>query len=210
MSIKIRREYLVDRIEIEERDPSIFADLAYFFDREDVLNEIATQRKAWIGDKILPHDKIDDFINRDMTNEEAKKFWWKQWPQLFKIARMYGLRVNFIRPIIAAILSGVITEKDYVRIFKEPPIDNLPEEYKLSDETIYVSNGVRDIDLQALRTKIDDKSIATVKRDREWYWLYQKMGYRKIAQLKKQTLTTVISAIKIYSSRLQIHYSVTK
>lgn len=208
MSIKIRREYLVDRIEIEERDPSIFADLAYFFDREDILNEIAAQRKAWIGNKILPHDKIDDFINRDMTSDEAKKFWWKHWPQLFKIARKYELRVNFIRPIISAILSGVVADRDYLRVFTEPQIDNLPEEYRLSNYTIFVANNIRAVDLQVLSTKKDDKTIATVRRDRDWYWLYQKMGYRT---LEKQLggefpLETIRSAISSYSAKLDSYY----
>lgn len=209
MSINTKRKkYFIEPIRIEERDPSIFADLAYFFDREDVLNEIGLQRKAWIGDKTLPHDEIDDFINRDMNSEDTRKFWREFLPGAFQTARKYGLKENFISPIIAAILSGVITEKDYLRIFKEPRIYNLPEKYRLSNEVIYISNSVRNIDLRSLRTKIDDKSITTVKRDREWYWLYQKMGYRKLEKHLYENMETIRSAITSYNDRLLTHYRV--
>lgn len=209
MSINTKRKrYFIEPIRIDERDPSIFADLAYFFDREDVLNEIGLQRKAWIGDKTIPHDEIDDFINRDMNSEDAKKFWWEFWPGIFRMARKYGLKENLVSPIIAAILSGVITEKDYLRIFKEPPIYSLPEEYRLSDEVIYISNNVRSIDLQTLRTKVDDKSIATIQRDRKWYWLYQKMGYRKLEKHLGENIETIRSVIRSYNDKLLTYYRV--
>ena len=205
-----RKKYPIDQIKIEERDPSIFADLAFFFDREDVLYDISALRKSWIGDTLISHDLIDDFVNKERSIEEAKKFWNEFWPQVYRIARKYGLRKNFIRPIVRAVLSGVVREGDYFRAFEQFKIDNLSDEYKLSEKDVVVSNYVRDIDLRGLSNKIDDKSVNTVKRDREWYWLYQKMGYRKIAKLKKQTLTTVVSAVKAYSSKLQTYYSVTK
>lgn len=209
MSINTKRKrYFIDPIRIDVRDPSIFADLAYFFDREDVLNEIGLQRKSWIGDKTFPHDEIDNFINRDMNLEDAKKFWREILPGVFQMARKYGQKENFVSPIIAAILSGVITEKDYLRIFKEPRIYNLPEEYRLSDEVIYISNSMRSIDLQILRTKIDDKSIATVQRDRKWYWLYQKMGYRKLEKLLGVNIEIIRSAIRSYNNKLLTYYQV--
>lgn len=205
-----RKTYFIDRIEIKERDPSMFADLAFFFDRKDALDDIATLRKAWIDNILIPHDQIDNFINRDMNSKEAKKFWWKIWPQIFQIARKYGLRENFISPIISATLSGVVTEKDYLRVFKETQIGNLPEEFRLSEKAIFVSNYVRDVDLQTLRTKVDDKSIATVKRDREWYWLYQSqnIGYKRLSDIIGQPMQTVRTAINAYSEKLSTYYRI--
>lgn len=205
-----REKYPIDQIKLEERDPSIFADLAFFFDREDVLYDISVLRKTWIGDTLISHDHIDDFVNKKRSDEEAKKFWNEYWPQVYRIARKYEVRENFIRPITAAVLSGMVIEGDYFRVFEQYPIENLSDDYRLSEKAVFLSNNVRDIDLLRLKTKTDDKSIVTVKRDREWYWLYQKMGYRKIAKLKKKPLTTVISVIKAYSSKLQTYYSVTK
>lgn len=205
-----RKNYFISRIEIEERDPSVFADLTFFFDREDALNDIAVLRKAWIGDTLVPHDQIDEFINKKRDTKEANKFWNEYWPWVYRIARKYGLRNNFIRPIVRAVLSGIVVEGDYFRAFEQFKVDNLSEDYKLSEKEVVISNFVRDIDLHGLSNKIDDKSVNTIRRDREWYWLYQKMGYRKIAKLKNQTLTTVISSIKSYSLKLQTYYGVTK
>lgn len=205
-----QKNYSISRIEIEERDPSVFADLTFFFDREDALNDIAVLRKAWIGDTLVPHDQIDEFINKKSDTKEANKFWNEYWPWVYRIARKYGLRNNFIRPIVRAVLSGIVVEGDYFRAFEQSKVDNLSDDYKLSEKEVVISNFVRDIDLHGLSNKIDDKSVNTIRRDREWYWLYQKMGYRKIAKLKNQTLTTVISAIKSYSLKLQTYYSVTK
>jgi len=205
-----RKKYLIDQIRIEERDPSIFADLAFFFDREDVLNDVSNLRKAWIGNALIPHDQIDDFINKKRSLEEARDFLNVYWPQVYRIARKYGVKENFIKPISAAVLSGTVIEGDYFRVFEQDPIDNLSDVFRLSDKRVFLSNNTREIDLHGFATKEDNKSIATVKRDRDWYWLYQTMGYRKVAKLQKKTLTTVVSAINSYSSRLQTYYSVTK
>jgi len=205
-----KKKYPIKRIEIEERDPSIFADLALFFDREDALGDIADLRKSWIGEKIISHDQIDDFINGERSLDEARAFWNKYWPQVYRIAKKYGLRENFVRPIVAAVLSGVVVEGDYRRAFEQHPIDNLPDEFRLSEKTVFLSNNVRDIDLRGLSNKIDDKSITRIKRDREWYWLYQEsgMGYKRLSKAVQEPMQTVRTAINSYKHRLRDYYRV--
>lgn len=203
-----RKKYPIDQIKIEERDPSIFADLAFFFDREDVLNDISDLRKTWIGDTLVPYDHVDDFVNKKRPLEEAKKFLNEYWPQVYRIARKYGLRENFIRPLVRAVLSGTVAEGDYFRVFEQARIENLSEEYKLSEKTVILSNFIRESDLRGLSNKIDDKSIKTIKRDREWYWLYLNsgMGYKKLSDTLGEPMQTVRTAINSYKRRLRTYY----
>jgi len=68
------------------------------------------------------------------------------------------------------------------------------------------SHRVRKVD--KLKQPKDNKAISTVQRDREWYWLFQTMGYRKLSITICQTLQTVRSAVDSYNNKLQTYYKV--
>ncbi len=219
MSIN-RKRYLIEPIDIQVTDNGKFADMAFFFDQENVLKKIADLRKSWIDNKTIPNEDQDDYFNIDRNLKETRHFW-NNYQQVFQIAKKYQriqkykkivlrypLGLNYIRAITSAVLTGRVTDKDYTTVLREYPMENTPDFLQLNGMIAFTTGRLRKADVVLLNE--DNKSISTVKRDRGWYLLYQKMGYRKIAQLSKVRLTTVISAINSYISKLGFYYSVTK
>ena len=206
MSIK-RQSYPIAAIDVQIEDNGKFADIAFLVDRHDFMKDISELRKAWIGKTLLSHNKIDDFINLKRDLNAAKHFW-KHYFELYRIAKKYSLGATYVASILAATITGIISDTDYKTTLKEPIMYGLPEDMQLNDDVNFTSHRVREVD-QALQTQ-DTNAISKVKRDRKWYWLYQTMGHRRVAKKVNEKLTTVVSAIHSYSSKLNNYHSVTK
>lgn len=218
--MSIRKRYPIEPIDIQVTDNGKFADMAFFFDQENVLKKIADLRQSWIDNKTILNEEQDDYFNIDRDLKETRHFW-NNYQQVFQIAKKYQriqkyknkvlkypLGLNYIRAITSAILTGKVTDKDYTTALREYPMENTPDFLQLNEMVTFTTGRVRRADLVLLNE--DNKSISKVRRDRDWYLLYQKMGYRKIAQLHKVRLTTVASAINSYISKLDSYYSITK
>ena len=204
MSIK-RQSYPIAAIDIQIADDGKFADVAFLVDRHDLMEDIAKLREAWIGETLLSHNKIDDFINLKREINAAKHFW-KHYFELRRIAKKYGLGATYVGSILAATISGIITDADYRTMLKEPILYGLPEDLQFDDDVTFTSHRVREVD--ELNQNKDTKAIGVVKRDRQWYWLYQQMGYKKLASIVGQTMETVRSAVNSYQDKLQTYHKV--
>lgn len=208
MSIK-RLNPALARIEIKIKDDGKYADVALFIDKPDVLEDIYSFRKKWIGDKLVENGEIDDYINKDRTSSESKKFW-GNYLAAIRLIKQENFPQTYIQPFIAAILTGVVTDKDYSTIIKEFLIDNLPEDLKFELPVIFSSFRVRKSDLIRLN-KNDTNAIHTIKRDRQWYWDYvtsgRGIGFRTLAKkyygdAESDWWHTVRSAILAYEKKL--------
>ena len=206
MRIK-RQSYPIAPIDIQIADNGKFADIAFLVDRHDFMEDIAKLRNSWIGKTLLDQNKINNFINLKRDIKAAKHFW-KHYFELRRIAKRYNLGATYVGSILAATTSGKVTDMDYRTFLKEPIMYGLPEDLQLDDDVTFTSHRVREVD--EIAPIQDTKTISKVKRDREWYWLYQKIGYRKIAKVANEQLTTVVSAINSYYSKLDSYHSVTK
>lgn len=204
MSIK-RQSYPIAAIDIQIEDDGKFADIAFLVDRHDFMTDISELRKAWIGKTLLSHNKIDDFINLKRDIKAAKHFW-RHYFGLRRIAKKYSLGATYVASILAATVTGVISDIDYKTMLKEPIMYGLPEDIQLDDDVTFTSHRVREVD--KLNQNKDTKVISTVKRDRHWYWLYQQMGYKKLASTVGQTMETVRSAVNSYQDKLQTYHKV--
>ncbi len=217
MSIK-RREYLIPQIEIDIVDKGKYADIAFLIDREDFMKEIALLRKNWIGEKLLNHNKIINFINLNRDLSSTKHFW-NNYHQVFKIVKKYykvqrykkkilkyNLNLNYISAVLSAALTGKVTDEDYTTALQEFPMSNTPDFLQLNGMVTYTTGRVREVDIALLNE--DNKSIAKVQHHRKWYWLYQKMGYRKIAKHLGINIETIRSGVHSYIQNLQTYYQV--
>lgn len=201
ITMSIRISYPIEPIDININDNGKFADMAYFFDRVEVLTDIAELRNKWVSDKLIPHDKVDDFIN-----EHDDKPHWENYLQGRKIAIKHGVGTTFIRPIMSAVLSGEIDDSDYSTTLEEKPIYRLPEDLQIDEKIAYSSSRIRQVDHKKRKQRKDNKSIASIKTYRKWYWLYQKMGYRKIEKETHDVLETIRSGIRAYTKALRTYY----
>ena len=203
----MRIKYPIKRIELEIADNGKYADMAYFFDKTEVIKDIFELRYRWIKGKTIKHDEIDNFINTNDTKEH-----WKNYLGCRKLAKKYGLGSTFVKPIIAAVLSNLVTDIDYSTAIKESSVYGTPEDLQLDEDVTFTSRRVRKTDLSRFRNKQDDKSISTIKRNREWYWLNkqmnQRMGYRKIEKVTGELLETIRSGIRAYKEGLKTYYPV--
>lgn len=199
--MSIRISYSIEPISIDIDDNGKYADMAYFFDRADVLSDIAELRKKWVNDKLVPHNKVDDFIN-----EHDDKAHWQSYLQGRRIAIKHGVGTTFIRPIIAAVLSGQIDDTDYSTNIEEKTLYKLPEELQIDEKISYSSSRIRDIDYKMRKQRKDNKSIASIKVHRKWYWLYQKMGWRKVEKETGDILETIKSGVRAYSKALERYH----
>ncbi|OGC49686.1 hypothetical protein A2W32_01860 [candidate division WWE3 bacterium RBG_16_37_10] len=204
MSIK-RQSYPIAAIDIQIVDDGKFADVAFLVDRHDFMEDIAKLRETWIGKTLLSNSKINDFINLERDINEAKHFW-KHYFELRRIAKKYSLGATYVGSILAATISGIITDADYRTMLKEPILYGLPEDLQFDDDVTFTSHRVREVD--ELNQNKDTKAIGVVKRDRQWYWLYQQMGYKKLASTVGQTMETVRSAVNSYQDKLQTYHKV--
>lgn len=203
----IRQSYPIAEIDIQIADDGKFADIAFLVDRHDFMEDIAKLRSNWIGATLLTNSKINDFINLKRDINAAKHFW-KHYFELRRIAKKYHLGVTYVGAILAATLTGAITDRDYLTIITEPIMYGLSEDMQLDENVTFTSHRIREAD--KVSPTLDTKTISKVQRDRRWYWLYQTMGHRKVAKEVNENLTTVISAIHAYSSKLNTYHSVTK
>lgn len=199
----MRIKYPIKRIDLKITDNGKYADMAYFFDKPEISKAIFELRKKWIKGKTIRHEEIDNFINSQDTNDH-----WRNYFECRLLAKKYGVGSTFVRPIVAAVLSGEVYELDYSTAMKEPIVYGTPDSLQLDDKVTYTSKRIRKVDLIRLRSHKDDKSISTVRRNRDWYWLYQRSGYRKIAKKTHELLETVRSGIRAYKEGLDTHYSV--
>ncbi len=190
------------RIKILIRNNDKFSDVALFVDKPDVLREILNLRKEWIDDALINNNEIDDFLNIDRNSAEARKHW-DCYTKAVKTLKVLGYGATYVAPFFSAILSGVVSEKDYSTVIKEPPFYNLPEDLQLDNSIVYTSKRISKQDLPAIKGKRDTKAISTIKRDREWYWLHKTIGHRKIAKKYNLDRFTVHSAIVSYEKRLK-------
>lgn len=208
MSINIkRRTPPICPITITIHDNGKFADMAYFFDRYDVLPKIAEARNQWIGKELINNNDLDAYVNIYRDGYEWKKFW-TNFENCRRIAKKCFVGDTYVRPILAAILSGVVTDADYKTIIRELPMENIPEELRLETPIAYISARIRNIDLKNIDKYKDTRSISNIKTAREWYWKYQEMGYRKLAKLFNKPLETVRSTVNSYEKQLRVSYRV--
>ncbi len=201
ITISMRISYPIEPIDINITDNGKFADMAYFFDRLDVMNDLYELRNKWIQNKLIPHNEIDDYINKydDKTH-------WDNYLQGRKIAIKHNVGSTFVRPIISAVVSGKIDDTDYSTILEEKPIYNLPEYLQIDEKLIFPSSRIRETDFKNRKQRKDNKSISAVKTYRKWYWLYQKMGYRKIEKETGAILETIRSGVRAYKKALESYY----
>ena len=203
MSMSTRLLLNPARIEIKISDNGNYFDVAIFLDNKDVLKAVLTIRKDWTNGLLIDNKLIDDFINEDRNSSDTMKFWLNYKKAIATVKNLrYGM--TYVPPFIAAILSGVVTDKDYSTVIKELPLHNSPEDITFDSPVIYFSGKIRDKDMSKIKGSRDTKAIATVKRDRDWYWdhEYKHQGYRTIAKKYTQDWFTVRSAIVSYKRRL--------
>lgn len=196
-------DYPIPYIKISIADKGKFADMAYFFDFPPVLEEIARVRINWLAGKTIPNSETEDFIANGGNDPKKASNFWRNHSEGVKIAKKFHKSVNYVRPIIAAILSGEVSNEDYSTIFVEDPTHHyLPSDLLIENKIAYVTNRIRQVDVKALNNPLDTKSLGTVKRDRKWFLLftYEHMGYKKLAKFTKEKETTVVSALNSYLS----------
>lgn len=205
--MSIKRRDPIDPISIEIEDNGKYADIAFLVDRADVLNDIAQLRKIWLSGQTIQNKEINNFLNIKRTANEEKRFW-INFQQVVRLAKKYNLETTYISPLLAAVLSGIISDSDYNRVVREPIIYGLPEDLQLNDKPAYLSPRIRKDDMSSFPK--DSKIIATIREHRKWYWLYQnpKTGYRKLTKHLdgKFPLETIRSAINAYSKKLDSYY----
>lgn len=194
--MSIKRTYPIEPIGIQIDDNAKFSDMAWFFDRPDVIQDIYELRKKWIGDVLIPHNKVDDY-----TNQYDDKQHWDNFLGCRRLAIKYGVGATFVRPIISAVLSGMIDDTDYQTILVEYQVDNIPLDLQIREKVAYTSPRIVSEDIKQ-HSDVDNKSISSVKNHRKWYWLYHNMGYRKIAKQEKQPITTITSGIQSYRNKI--------
>lgn len=194
--MSIKRTYPIEPIVIEIENNAKFADMAWFFDRPDVIQDIHDLRKRWIGNTLVPHNEIDDY-----TNQFDDKQHWDNFFGCRRLAIKYGVGATFVRPIISAVLSGKVDDSDYQTILVEYQVDNVPLDLQIREKVAYTSPRIAVEDVKEY-SAIDDKSISSVKNHRRWYWLNHKIGYRKISNQEKQPTTTIVSGIQSYRNKI--------
>ena len=194
-----RYKYPIEKIDIQIKDNGKFTDLAEFFDTLSVLQEIANLRKKLLDGRTIKNAEIDDFMQN-----EGGVVWAKYIEEFRKIAKKFDVGATFVRPTGAAVLSGVVMDRDYSTILKQDLdfIRSLPEEIQLDEKIASTSYRIKESDLKALNEPKDNRSKSTIRRDREWYWLYQSMGYRKLEKCLNKPMQTIRSAIRSYHKRL--------
>ena len=208
MSI-IKRKVLLKSIEITISDEGNYYDVALFLDREETLKELYELRRKWINYKLIDNDNIVNYINQDRNSVEAKTFW-DYYLKVFATVKRLGYGMTYVSPFLAAVLSGVVTDKDYSTVIKEHLIDNIPEDYRFDYPVVYSSSRIRKPDLMKITHK-DTKAIHNIELHRQLYWEYAssgpETGYRTLAKkyLGDNNLwQTVKSAIVSYDRKLTL------
>lgn len=215
-----------DPIDIRIADNWRYGEIAFLVDREDFLKDLALVRKK-LGVKQLRPYKTTKYVEiNDLIN--SRNFDDKLTHTVEELRKKYKKTQAFHLVIKSAILTGVVTEKEYASAYStiifpedddfflqsEPNIAIIiSPDAKIEDITKVFNKEIPQTKKLYIQKILKSKrvlpdTISNVKRDRQWYWQKKNSSYGKVHKeiIKSQSITRdgIIKAIKQYEARLSV------